>query len=94
MNVIVPLIVASAVFSTPVLKNQTVSSEAPASTNDAVLIADLPYDPYAPGPYGSNPRGPNPRGGDPHDEYHDPNLPANRDEEDRKAQNKPTQPTP
>jgi hypothetical protein len=94
VNVIVPLIVASALLSAPVLKNQTVSSDFPASAQAVTLIADLPYDPYAPGPYGGNPRGPNPHGSDPHDEYHDPNLPSNRDEEDRKAQNKPAQPAP
>lgn len=59
----------------------------------AILIAHEPYDdPYGPNPHGRNPHGPDPHdrdGLDPHDERHDPNMPANRGERERDAPRSP-----
>ena len=44
------------------------------------------YDnPYGPNPHGPNPHGADPRGDDPADERHDPNLPANQEQDRYKA---------
>jgi hypothetical protein len=44
-----------------------------------------PGDPYGPNPHGGNPHGPDPSGDDAHDEHHDPDLPANKEQEKYKA---------
>jgi len=54
-----------------------------------LLLADLPDSPKGANPHGPNPHGPGVEDEDPHDEKHDPNMPANGAQEKHKAPKDP-----
>ena len=84
MNIVIPLIISTAIFSQAASRSGTVTAIGQVDAQNQVQIAyDLPSDPYDPPKDRGNPHGGNPHGGDPHDENHDPGLPSNGKELER-----------
>jgi hypothetical protein len=54
-------------------------------TTSAAVFRYVDDHPHGPNPHGGNPHGADPHGDDPYDERHDPDLPANKEQDRYKA---------
>lgn len=89
MSHIVPMLLISVASWMPgTLQNLSTACDTrgPSQTSKSPPAVKLAYDhPHGPNPHGRNPHGADPHGDDPHDERHDPELPANKEQDRYKA---------